>query len=430
MSDIFLPKLGEGVDSVEISDVLISKGQIIEKDDPIIIVETEKASMEIPSTIRGEVEKIYVEKGSNISSGNILVSIIETKNKSEVKHRKKTNDTILKNTFENNKDIEKLSTDSIANNDERHIIKKNIEGGAIASPSIRKFAREMGCDINIIKGSGIKGRISKEDVEQYIKTQLTIKEPLSKEKNEQQLEDKEIDFSKWGNVEIISINKIKRITGERLQKAWQTIPHVTQFDQTDITKLEKLRETLKKVNQDKNIKISILPFIMKAIATLLHEMPLFNSSLYNNKAELVLKKYYNLGIAVDTDDGLVVPVIHSVDKKTIKDLTKELAEISYKAKNKKLTLKDMTGGSFTISSLGGIGGTYFTPIINPPEVAILGISRMEIKPIHIENKIHLRKFLPFSLSYDHRVIDGADAVRFTTRLGNILSNLEELTSST
>ena len=429
MPDIFLPELGEGIDSVEISDVLISRGQIIEKDDPIIIVETEKASMEIPSTIQGEVEKIHVEKGSNISSGNIIVSIIETEKKTEVKHSKETNDTILNKTFENNEDIEKLSKDRIENNDEQHIIEKNIAMGAIASPSIRKFAREMGCDLNIIKGSGIKGRISKEDVQQYIKTQLTIQEPLSKEKNEQ-LEDKEIDFSKWGNIEIISIHKIKRITGERLQKAWQTIPHVTQFDQTDITKLEKLRETLKKVNQDKNIKISILPFIMKAIATLLHEMPLFNSSLYNNKAELVLKKYYNLGIAVDTDDGLVVPVIRSVDKKTIKDLTKELAEISYKAKNKKLTLKDMTGGSFTISSLGGIGGTYFTPIINPPEVAILGISRMEIKPIHIENKIHMRKFLPFSLSYDHRVIDGADAVRFTTRLGNILSNLEELTSST
>jgi len=425
MSDILLPELGEGIDSVEISDILISKGQIIKKNDPIIVVETEKASMEIPSALSGEIETIHVEKGTQITTGTIIASIISVDETSNLNLNKEIDNAIKEKGLKNNQQINEISN-TVSKNEKNDII-ENIEKVSIASPSIRKFAREMGCDLNIVIGSGKKGRILKEDIQEHIKKQLTNPKNSLK-KNIQHPSEPEIDFSQWGNIEIISLNKIKRITGERLQNAWQTIPHVTQFDQADITNLEKLRNTLKKVNQDKNIKISILPFIMKAVVNLLKEMPFFNSSFHNNKEKLVLKKYYNIGIAIDTTEGLVVPIIRSVDKKTIKEITKELAEISYKARNKQLAPNDMTGGCFTISSLGGIGGTYFTPIINPPEVAILGISRIEKKPVQIENKIHMRKFLPFSLSYDHRVIDGADAARFTTQLGKTLSNLEKLTS--
>jgi len=237
----------------------------------------------------------------------------------------------------------------------------------------------------------------------------------------------DLDFSKWGEVDIQPLNKIKKITGSRLQQAWQAIPHVTQFDKCDITKLEKLRKHLKKVNNDSEIKVSLIPFFIKAVGILLSEMPQFNSSLDSTNENLVLKKYIHVGVAVDTPNGLMVPVIKNANNKSIKELARELTTLSGKARDKKLLPADMEGGCFTISSLGGIGGTYFTPIVNPPEVAILGISRNAEEPVFMEGKFRRRLMLPFALSYDHRVIDGAAAARFTTTFGRLLSNLEEIT---
>ncbi len=236
----------------------------------------------------------------------------------------------------------------------------------------------------------------------------------------------EINFSQWGDVSRIKLNNIKHVTGDRLQEAWQTIPHVTQFDKADITELDKIRKSLKAFNRNKNIKVSHLPFFMKAVVKILQTIPEFNSSLSNDGKELILKSYINIGVAVDTPNGLVVPVIKDVNKKSLKQLTLELSELSEKARLGKLLPAEMQGGSFTISSLGGVGGTYFTPIINPPEVAIMGISRMIIEPVFTNKKFVPRKMLPFSLSYDHRVIDGVTAVKFTRAFAAILEDLNAL----
>ena len=420
MKDIILPNLGEGIESVEVSEVLISIGDKIKNNDPLILVESEKASMEVPSTESGEIKNIYVKVGDTIKPGYSIASLINYDKikleKNKLKHANKNNieKAIQSHNNESEKDIipEKII---LKNNFSKDII--TYGESVIASPSVRKFARELGCDLKKVYGSGQKGRISKEDVEKYVKNILNNNNSIF------QAPKKVVDFSQWGNIEIISLNKIKRLTGTKLQQAWQSIPHVTQFDCADITQLEKLRSDKKKNN---NLKISIISFIIKSLDLILKEFPIFNSSLDQKNNKLILKKYFNIGIAVDTKDGLVVPVIQNISTKSIEQINTELINLSKKARAKKLMPKDMSGGSFTISSLGGIGGTYFTPIINAPEVAILGISKMENK-LFFENKKYINKIiLPLSLSYDHRVIDGADAARFTTKLSEELSNLDKL----
>ncbi len=431
MSEIKLPELGEGITSVEISDVLVQNGDLIKKDDPLILVETEKASMEIPATFSGKIEKVYVEKGGSISPGETIVTLSEDSISSE----KEKSEIPAEPSKEDGLDIqtpppvssEPQPVPPPASKPEISTLTP-LGKPVLASPSVRLFARELGCDLKLVKGSGKKERITKEDVQSYIKGQLAgnYQSPIPLTTT---APGQDTDFSKFGEIEVQPLNKIKRVTGERLQKAWQAIPHVTQFDKCDITKLEKLRQQLKKVNKDENIKVSLLPFFIKALCIILKEMPQFNSSLDGNNENLVLKKYFNVGVAVDTANGLVVPVIKNADAKSLKDLARELTLLSNKARNKKLLPADMEGGCFTISSLGGIGGTHFTPIVNPPEAAILGISRAADEPVFIEGKFRRRLILPFSLSYDHRIIDGADAARFTTRFGELLSNLEEITQS-
>jgi len=408
---------------------LISEGSIIKKDDPLILVESEKASMEIPATLNGTVEKIHVNKGDTIAPGKIIISM-QPNDETQIQDKKQPSE-ILSEKYDriesDNTEIANTATsDKYQHNDPSQMsITKPMGSSVIASPSVRRFSRELGCDLSLVKGTGPKDRISKEDIQKYIKDRLT-ETPSGMKSLHLTAPGQNLDFSRWGDVTIQPLNKIKIITGDRLQRAWQAIPHVTQFDKADITKLDQLRISLKKIVTDTNIKISILPFIMKAVTRILLEMPIFNSSLDNNK-NIVLKNYYHIGIAVDTENGLVVPVIRNVDQKNIKELTKELNDISERARNKKLLPADMEGGCFTISNLGGIGGNYFTPIINPPQVAILGISRMQIDSVLISEKFQKRKMLPFSLSYDHRVIDGADAARFTTNFAKLLSNIEELT---
>ncbi len=420
MKNIILPHLGEGIESVEVSEILISIGEKIKNNDPLILVESEKASMEIPSTEYGEVKNIYVTVGDTIKPGSTIISLInydKTKVEKDKPSDGHNNKKKVKQTHNN--DIEKDIINEkkiLQNNSSKNII--TYGESVIASPSVRKFARELGCDLKKVYGSGQKGRISKEDVEKYVKNILN-----QNNNSIFQLPKQEVDFSQWGNIEIVSLNKIKRLTGTKLQQAWQSIPHVTQFDSANITKLEKLRRDKKKKY---NLKISIIPFIIKSLDLILKEMPIFNSSLDQTNNKLILKKYINIGIAVDTKDGLVVPVIQNITTKSIEQINTELINLSKKARAKKLMPQDMSGGSFTISSLGGIGGNYFTPIINAPEVAILGISKMENK-LFLENNEYINKvILPFSLSYDHRVIDGADAARFTTKLSERLSNFDKL----
>ena len=426
MIEIRLPELGEGITSVEISDVLVTKGDSIKLDDPIIVVETEKASMEIPTIEGGVVESVQVEKGGTLSPGDVIIRI---KGEGQTEPPIKENDNEAEIVESVQDEISKTPTPKQA---ESTPIEKSVPAQSpqlgkpvLASPSVRRFSRELGCDLKLVNGSGPKGRITQEDVQEYIKGRLAggptgkvlpIFAP-----------GQDLDFSKWGEVDIQPLNKIKKITGSRLQQAWQAIPHVTQFDKCDITKLEKLRKHLKKVNNDSEIKVSLIPFFIKAVGILLSEMPQFNSSLDSTNENLVLKKYIHVGVAVDTPNGLMVPVIKNANNKSIKELARELTTLSGKARDKKLLPADMEGGCFTISSLGGIGGTYFTPIVNPPEVAILGISRSADEPVFMEGKFRRRLILPFSLSYDHRVIDGAAAARFTTTFGRLLSNLEEIT---
>ena len=426
MIEIRLPELGEGITSVEISDVLVTKGDSIKLDDPIIVVETEKASMEIPTIEGGVVESVQVEKGGTLSPGDVIIRI---KGEGQTEPPIKENDNEAEIVESVQDEISKTPTPKQA---ESTPIEKSVPAQSpqlgkpvLASPSVRRFSRELGCDLKLVNGSGPKGRITQEDVQDYIKGRLAggptgkvlpIIAP-----------GQDLDFSKWGEVDIQPLNKIKKITGSRLQQAWQAIPHVTQFDKCDITKLEKLRKHLKKVNNDSEIKVSLIPFFIKAVGILLSEMPQFNSSLDSTNENLVLKKYIHVGVAVDTPNGLMVPVIKNANNKSIKELARELTTLSGKARDKKLLPADMEGGCFTISSLGGIGGTYFTPIVNPPEVAILGISRNAEEPVFMEGKFRRRLMLPFALSYDHRVIDGAAASRFTTTFGRLLSNLEEIT---
>ena len=404
LKEILLPDLGEGISSADVSEVLVSPGDSVSVDDIILVLESEKASMEIPSEDRGVIKKVFVSAGDEVKTGEILImmEVVPTskvaKEKTEEKvEPKKQKDKKVASTRKQ-KTKPELKTD----------------GKTFASPGVRRLARELEIVLSQIKATGPKGRITKEDLHGYIKQKMAQGVGVNIQAQPK------IDFSKWGEIETKPLTKIQKITGGRLQQAWQTIPHVTQFDEADISILNTKREKLKTEGQKKNIKVTFLPFIMKAVIKTLKEFPSFNSSLDHRGENLVIKNYYNLGIAVETPNGLIVPVIKNADKKSITTLSKELMDISERARSGKLKPNELKGGSFTISSLGGIGGTYFTPIINPPEVAIMGVSKSVWKPIynHKSKEIIPTFTMPFSLSYDHRVIDGAIGAAFTSFFSN------------
>ena len=410
-----LPDIGEGIKDVTVTDVLVKENQKLNKNDNVIIVESEKTSMEIPVDVSGEIKKIHISKGSVISPGDLILSL-----KTEVDT---TNDKIeliepseLKNKSNNVEIIEGNKEDIIENN-KKGIIEDNIEDNNViyASPSVRKLARELNCNLSEIKGTGKNGRITLDDVKNNKNNLFDTIVPENTDKVDTIFN----SCSKWGMCEKIRLNNVKKTTGNRLHDSWSSIPHVTQFDECDITELDKIRNIIK--NNDKSSKVSFVSFFIKAAAIGLRDLPIFNTSLSDSKEYMIQKNYYNIGVAVDTDRGLVVPVIKNVDKKSIKQINKELLLLINKAKNKLLTIDDMSGGCFTITSLGGIGGKFFTPIINPPEVAILGISKIDIKPLFINNKFKARKILPISLSYDHRIIDGAAAANYTNLFSNLIS---------
>ena len=410
---IHLPDLGEGIESAEVSEVVVGPGDTVTAEDTILVLESDKASMEIPAEVNGTVTDVSVSSGDEVKTGQLLIKIEISDSTETVKEEPVLSEEekqIVKPPEEKTQDVtlypitkDTASTDNV-----------------FASPGVRRLARELGINLQIIKGTGPKKRITKDDLNGYIKLQMAISagpvpatQPV-------------IDFSQWGDVEAKKLTKIKQTAGDRLQQAWQLIPHVTQFDAADITDLDALRKEMKKTGAEKGIKVTFLPFMMKALSIILKEMPEFNSSLSHTKQNLILKNYYHLGVAVDTPSGLTVPVVRDVDKKSVFELSAELMDMSARARNKKLKPDELKGGTFTISSLGGIGGTGFSPIVNPPEVAIMGISRSAWKQVYDkESSEFLAKFImPFSLSYDHRVVDGAAAAAFTSRFADILSDLD------
>ena len=412
IKDILLPDLGEGIEGAEVSEVAVAPGDTITAEDTILVLESDKASMEIPAEVNGTVTEIAVAAGDEVKTGQILIKI-------EISD---STDAIVE------EPVLSEETDQIATSPEKEkppevtlypvIEDTSSTEKVFASPGVRRLARELGINLQIIKGSGPKRRVTKDDLNGYIKLQMAMSagsipapQPV-------------IDFSQWGDVEVQKLTKIKRITGERLQQAWQLIPHVTQFDAADITDLDALRKEVKKAGAEKGIKVTFLPFLMKALSVVLKEMPEFNSSLDHNNENLVLKNYYHLGVAVDTPRGLTVPVVRDVDQKSVFELSDELMDLSSRARDKKLKPDELKGGTFTISSLGGIGGTGFSPIVNPPEVAIMGVSRSAWKEVYdkVSRKFVAKFIMPFSLSYDHRVIDGAAAVAFTSRFSEVLSD--------
>ena len=414
IKDILLPDLGEGIEGAEVSEVAVAPGDTITAEDTILVLESDKASMEIPAEVNGTVTEIAVAAGDEVKTGQILIKI-------EISD---STDAIVEEPVLS-EETEQITTSPEKEKPPEATLSPVIEDtssteNVFASPGVRRLARELGINLQIIKGSGPKRRVTKDDLNGYIKLQMAMSagsipapQPV-------------IDFSQWGDVEVQKRTKIKRITGERLQQAWQLIPHVTQFDAADITDLDALRKEVKKAGAEKGIKVTFLPFLMKALSVVLKEMPEFNSSLDHNNENLVLKNYYHLGVAVDTPRGLTVPVVRDVDQKSVFELSDELMDLSSRARDKKLKPNELKGGTFTISSLGGIGGTGFSPIVNPPEVAIMGVSRSAWKEVYdkVSREFVAKFIMPFSLSYDHRVIDGAAAAAFTSRFADVLSDLD------
>ncbi|MFX4238614.1 dihydrolipoyllysine-residue acetyltransferase [Aliarcobacter butzleri] len=426
VEEVRVPDLGAEKD-VDLIDVMIHVGDVIVKDYSIITLETEKASMDVPAPFGGEVIEIFVEKGQKINSGDLIAKVI----KSVVIEDKVPTPTFAANATPTKVEkvasstptIQEVAAISIEKEDSKVLSKKATK--VYASPSVRKIAREFGVDLGFVKGSGEKRRILKDDIKAYVKEQLNKPATASNIGFGFNLpESKEIDFSVFGNVERVELSRVQKVSGPFLHKNYLSMPHVTQFDEADITELEEFRKAQNSIAVD--FKLSPLVFIIKAVQKALQIHPKFNSSLSSDGQELIMKKYFNIGVAVDTPNGLLVPVIKDVDKKGFKDIAIELAELSKKARDGKLTSADMSGGCFTISSLGGIGGTYFTPIINAPEVAILGVSKSSIKPVFDGKEFKPKLILPLSLSYDHKVIDGADGARFTTTLSQLLSDIRLL----
>ncbi len=411
IKEIVLPDLGEGIESATISEVPLGAGEHVKKDDVLLVLESDKASMEIPSDYDGKIIEVLIEEGKDVVTGEPLFKI-ETQDspKEEIEEEPKK-EVETKEQVEVEVESKAVLEPSIAR-----------EGGDVfASPGVRRLARELGIDLRLIKGTGAKGRTTKEDLHGYIRIKMQEGSGLSRPPK------KPIDFSQWGDIEYQKLTKVNKITGSRLQEAWQDIPHVTQHNSADITDLNDYRKKLKSQAEKEGIKITFLPFLMKASVLVLKEMIRFNSSLDENEENLIIKKYFHLGVAVDTPSGLMVPCVRDVDKKTIRELSEELVDISQRARDKKLRPDELKGSTFTISSLGGIGGNAFAPIVNPPEVAILGVSKSEWKPVFDKNKKEFipRFIMPFSLSYDHRVIDGASGAAFVERLSKTLENIDQ-----
>ena len=434
--DVVLPDIGDFKD-VQVIEMLVNVGDSVEAEQSLLTLESDKASMEIPSPFAGVVRSLAVKVGDRINEGDLIASLESAGAAPPVQPVAAVSGSAQ---------AEPAATQAVAAAEtgeagrmpgEKEPLRPPVlarpsdapRGRAHASPGVRRFARELGVDLFYVPGSGPKGRIIKEDVQAYVKRTLSEGKPVAAPSAGGGLQlpaMPAVDFTKFGEVEEKELGRIKKLSGTHLHRSWLNVPHVTQFDEADITELEGFRKAQKDEAARAEVKLTFMPFLMKAVCKALANYPQFNSSLSADGEKLILKKYVNIGVAVDTPNGLVVPVVRDVDKKGIFDLARDLGELSAKARAGKLAPGDMQGGCISISSLGGIGGTQFTPIVNAPEVAILGISRAEMKPKWDGRDFAPRLMMPFSLSYDHRVIDGAEGVRFTSYLAQLLGDIRRL----
>ena len=403
-TEIKVPNIGDFKD-VEVIEVLVTEGQSIKKNDALITIESDKSSVEIPSNLEGKIKNLKIKVGDKVSEGDLILTLdsdTEVK-KEEVKEKPEIE--------KESKNIEIIKPEI----QEKIFSKKNISDISSASPKARKFARELGVDINQVAGSQKDGRVVEDDIKKFVssnsKNNVVVKDSKpDKIKNE-------FEHSDFGEIEIKDIPRVKKLSSKYLTNSWTTIPHVTNHDEADITEMESFRSSLTDMYTGEKIKITPLAFIIKALVASLKKFPSFNSSIDEiETGKMTLKKYYHIGIAVDTPNGLMVPKIRNANNKKISLISKELKEVSELCRNLKIDKKELFGGSMTITSLGGIGGSFFTPIINYPEVAILGVGRSEKKQIFMNGKFQTRTMLPISLSYDHRIIDGAEAARFNNDL--------------
>jgi pyruvate dehydrogenase E2 component (dihydrolipoamide acetyltransferase) len=418
--EVTVPDIG-GASDVDVIDVLVKPGMRIEKDQALITLEGDKATMDIPSPYAGIIKELKIKLGAKVSQDSLILTMEtdaeeeQTQNTSTQEPCKVTETKIDTPSSAPERAIVVPQTETSTSSSEDHVL--------AAGPGVRRMARELGVTLSLVKGTGRNGRIAKEDIHTYVKSRLA-ETPTSNAFNLPV--NPVIDFSKFGEIETKPLNKIKKATGTNVHRSWITIPHVTQFDEADISDLEAFRKSETERNKNADYKLTILAFVCAVVSKALHQYPQFNASLDASGEHLIYKKYCNLGIAVETPNGLVVPVIKNVDKLTVIDIAREMARLSNKAREKGLMPADMSGGCFTISSLGGIGGTAFTPIVNSPEVAILGLSRALIKPVYKNEQFIPRLMLPLSLSYDHRVIDGAEAARFTRYIGDCLADIRKV----
>jgi pyruvate dehydrogenase E2 component (dihydrolipoyllysine-residue acetyltransferase) len=474
--DVVLPDIGD-FENVDVAEVLVKVGDVVAAEQSLIVLESDKASMEIPSPFAGRIVEMKVSVGDQVSQGALIARIeldAEAKKETPAKApeaeaeaepeapkpapaprpaptpqaaapRRETQKPapaptraaaapVAPSLLEDHEGVVAPITSSVVEDREGvevvplpAALVPASELRAHASPSVRRLARELGVDLRLVAGTGRKARIQKEDVQGYVKSMIVkgtsagvpiagvaVAAPLK------------FDFSQFGPTEVEPLNRIRKLSAANLHRSWVSVPHVTQFDDADITELDAFRREMKAEAESRGIKLTFLPFVVKACAHLLKELPHFNASLDHLGENLILKRYVNVGVAVDTPNGLVVPVVRDADQKGLYEIAAELMDISSRARERKLRPGDLQGGSFSISSLGGIGGTFFTPIVNHPEVAILGVGRMDWRPVWKDGAFVARLLLPLSLSYDHRVIDGADGARFVTRLSQSLSDLRRL----
>ncbi|MBL0124710.1 MAG: dihydrolipoyllysine-residue acetyltransferase [Betaproteobacteria bacterium] len=426
--EVKVPDIGDFTD-IPVIEILVKPGDTIKKEDSLISLESDKATMEVPSTHAGVVKELKVKLGDKVSMGAVVLVLEETAatstagNAAPIQAPAQTPAPARLPEAMPPKAPPALAPSPVASQNSTDPLPANVH----ASPSIRAFARELGVDLTKVKGTALKGRITKEDVQGFVKTELAKPKGATGAGGAFAFPEMPyVDFTKFGDIEKRALSRIKKLSGNNLARNWVMIPHVTQQDEADITDVEAFRVKTNEENAKSGIKLTMLAFLIKANVAALKKFPEFNASLEAGGENLILKKYYNIGFAADTPNGLVVPVIKNADHKSVSEIAREMGELSAKAREGKLSPAEMSGGCFTISSLGGIGGIFFTPIINAPEVAILGVSKSSMKPVWNGKEFVPRLILPMSLSYDHRVVDGAAGARFSTYLAALMSDIRKL----
>ena len=433
-TEIKIPDIG-GFDNVDIIEIAVAPGDQVHKEDTLLTLESDKATMDIPSPAAGIVKKILVSVGDKVAEGLPIVVIEETPEGAA--SRQIVKEDAAEQTGKGESGVQPsdgpptMGTTDYAPRPAPAaptgsvIVGASHTARAHASPSVRRFARELGVDLGLVYGTGPKGRILKEDIKAFTKSMLSGNK-LSNKGAFALPEVTPVDFSKFGAIDTKPLSRLKRLGGQSLQRSWITVPHVTQFDEADITELEEFRKSKLDTAKKKGVKLTLIAFLVKAVVDVLQQFPDFNSSLSSDGENIILKKYFHIGVAVNTENGLIVPVIRDADQKGLFEIASELNTLSEKARAGKISPAELQGGCFTISSLGGVGGGTFTPIVNTPEVAILGVSRAVMKPVFIDGEFVPRLILPFALSYDHRVIDGVAGAQFTQFLSTVLTDIRHI----